>query len=168
MSEVYVVGHRTDSVCSAIAYANLKNKITGTEDYHPYRAGQLNEETQFVLKKCDVAVPPLLQDVRVQVSDLKIRKTESVKSTISMKNAWNLMKELGVITLPVVKNKKLEGLITITDIATSYMEVYDNMILSKAKTQYRNICLRRRRQPTSRLRRHLKEGLCALTIIAHA
>lgn len=54
MSEVYVVGHRnpdTDSVCSAIAYANLKNKITGTEDYHPYRAGQLNEETQFVLKK---------------------------------------------------------------------------------------------------------------------
>lgn len=53
MSEVYVVGHRnpdTDSVCSAIAYANLKNKITGTEDYHPYRAGQLNEETQFVLK----------------------------------------------------------------------------------------------------------------------
>ena len=132
MSEVYVVGHRnpdTDSVCSAIAYANLKNKITGTEDYHPYRAGQLNEETQFVLKKCDVAVPPLLQDVRVQVSDLKIRKTESVKSTISMKNAWNLMKELGVITLPVVKNKKLEGLITITDIATSYMEVVDNLSL---------------------------------------
>ena len=155
MSEVYVVGHRnpdTDSICSAIAYANLKNKITGTEDYHPYRAGQLNEETQFVLKKCDVAVPPLLQDVRVQVSDLKIRKTESVKSTISMKNAWNLMKELGVITLPVVKNKKLEGLITITDIWKLLI----------------TICLRRRRQPTSRLRRHLKEGLCALTIIVHA
>lgn len=142
MSEVYVVGHRnpdTDSVCSAIAYANLKNKITGTEDYHPYRAGQLNEETQFVLKKCDVAVPPLLQDVRVQVSDLKIRKTESVKSTISMKNAWNLMKELGVITLPVVKNKKLEGLITITDIATSYMEVVDNHMLEEAETTYKQI-----------------------------
>lgn len=142
MSEVYVVGHRnpdTDSICSAIAYANLKNKITGTEDYHPYRAGQLNEETQFVLKKCDVAVPPLLQDVRVQVSDLKIRKTESVKSTISMKNAWNLMKELGVITLPVVKNKKLEGLITITDIATSYMEVVDNHMLEEAETTYKQI-----------------------------
>ena len=47
-NKVYVVGHKnpdTDSICSAIAYANLKSKITG-EDYSPWRAGQLNEETQ--------------------------------------------------------------------------------------------------------------------------
>jgi manganese-dependent inorganic pyrophosphatase len=142
MSEVYVVGHRnpdTDSICSAIAYANLKNQITGTEDYRPFRAGKLNEETQYVLKKKGITQPPLLQDVRVQACDLQIKKTESVKSTISLKNAWNLMKEIGVGTLPVVKSKKLEGLITITDIAKSYMDVYDNNILEASQTTFKQI-----------------------------
>lgn len=142
MGETYVVGHRnpdTDSICSAIAYANYKNKITNTEDYIPYRAGQLNEETQFVMSKCNVKAPALLQDLRAQVSDLAIKKTESVKSTISIKRAWNMMKEAGVVTLPVVKNKKLEGIITITDIATSYMDVYDNHILEASQTSYKQI-----------------------------
>lgn len=142
MSQVYVVGHRnpdTDSVCSALAYANFKNKATGTNDFYPYRAGQLNEETQFVLEKCGLSAPPLLKDLRAQVSDLRIRETESVKSAISIKKAWNMMKEAGVVTLPVVKNKKLEGIITITDIATSYMDVYDNHILAFSETTYKQI-----------------------------
>lgn len=142
MGEIYVVGHKnpdTDSVCSAIAYANLKNKMTGTEDYVPYRAGQLNEETQFVLSDCGVKAPKILQDVRAQVSDLKIRNTESVKSGITIKKAWSMMMEAGVVTLPVVKNRKLEGIITITDIATSYMDVYDTRILESSGTTYRQI-----------------------------
>ena len=142
MSEVYVVGHRnpdTDSICSAIAYANFKNKLYNTEDYKAYRAGQINEETQYVLKACGVSVPPLLQDVRNQAQDLQIKKTESVKSSISIKKAWNLMKENNVVTLPVVKNKKMEGIITITDIATSYMDVLDNHILEKSQTSYKQI-----------------------------
>lgn len=142
MSEVYVVGHRnpdTDSVCSAIAYSNYKNKLTGEDAYHPYRAGQLNEETQYVFKKKGITPPPLLQDVRVQAADLQIKKTESVKSGISLKKAWNLMKEAGVGTLPVVKNRKLEGLITITDIAKSYMDVYDSNILETSMTTYRQV-----------------------------
>ncbi len=142
MSEVYVVGHRnpdTDSICSAIAYANLKNKMTRTEDYKPYRAGQLNEETHFVLESCGIPAPPLLQDLRAQVSDLQIRRTQSVKSAISIKKAWKMMNEIGVVTLPVVKNKKLEGIITITDIAMSYMDIYDNDLLELSETTYKQI-----------------------------
>lgn len=142
MSKVYVVGHRnpdTDAICSAIAYANFKNKLTGTEDYIPHRAGQVNEETQFVLKKSGVTSPALLQDLRAQVGDLKINHVESVKSSITIKKAWNLMKEEGVVTLPVVKNKKMEGIITITDVATSYMDVYDNRILESSQTTYKQI-----------------------------
>lgn len=142
MGEVYVVGHRnpdTDSVCSAIAYANLRNALDPENEYRAYRAGQLNEETQFVLKKCGQSAPPLLQDLRTQVSDLKIRKTESIKASLSIKKAWNLMKEAGVVTLPVVKNKKLEGIITITDIATSYMDVYDTHLLEASETTYKQI-----------------------------
>ncbi len=142
MSKVYVVGHRnpdTDSICSAIAYANLKNKMTKTEDYVPYRAGQLNEETRYVFKKCGISPLPLLQDVRAQVSEVDIRKTESVKSTISIKKAWNMMQDEGVVTLPIVKNRKMEGIITITDIAKSYMDVYDNCLLKLSGTTYKQI-----------------------------
>ena len=142
MKDVYVVGHRnpdTDSICSAIAYANLKNKITGTELYHPYRAGHINEETRYVLNKAGVETPVYLKDLRTQVSDMQIRETESVRSNISIKKAWTMMKEAGVVTLPVVKNKKLEGIINITDIATSYMEVYDERVLENARTTYKQI-----------------------------
>ena len=69
-NKVYVVGHKnpdTDSICSAIAYADLKSKITG-EDYSPRRAGQLNEETQYVLDHFQVEAPKLLSDLRVQVT----------------------------------------------------------------------------------------------------
>ena len=142
MSKVYVVGHKnpdTDSICSAIAYANLKNKITDSEDYVPYRAGKLNEESQYVLKKCEVNVPPLLQDVSAQISEVAIRETESVKSSITIKNAWDMMQEIGVVTLPVVKQRKMEGIITITDIATSYMEVQDTGILAASETTFKQI-----------------------------
>ena len=142
MKKVYVVGHKnpdTDSICSAIAYAHLKNKITGTDSYIPCRAGQLNEETQFVMDSCGIKAPELLQDLRIQVSDLVMRETPGVKESISIKKAWSMMRELDTVTLPVVKNKKLDGLITITDIATTYMDVYDNNILEESKTTYKQI-----------------------------
>ena len=65
--KVYVIGHKnpdTDSICSAIAYANLKNKITG-EKYIAKRAGEVNGETAYVLDKFQVSVPSLLDNVSV-------------------------------------------------------------------------------------------------------
>ena len=139
--KVYVVGHKnpdTDSICSAIAYARLKTIVTG-EDHTPRRAGQLNEETQYVLDRFKVKVPALLSDLRIQVKDVELRKIEGLSGSVSIKTAWARMKELNIKTLPVTRDGKLEGLITIGDIATSYMDVYDSTILSRARTQYRNI-----------------------------
>ena len=51
--KITVIGHKnpdTDSICSAIAYAELKNRISGTDLYVPRRAGAINAETRFVLK----------------------------------------------------------------------------------------------------------------------
>lgn len=138
---VMVVGHKnpdTDSICSAIAYARLKEKETG-EHYEPKRAGQLNPETEFVLDYLKLPVPELITDVGTQVKDMEIRETAGVDSGISLKKAWSLMKELNVVTLPIVSGRRLEGLITIGDIANSYMNVYDSRILSVARTQYANI-----------------------------
>lgn len=139
--KIYVVGHKnpdTDSICSAIAYADLKSKLTG-EIYTPRRAGQLNEETQYVLERFKVKTPKLLSDLRVQVKDVELRKIEGIGGCVSIRTAWARMKELNIKTLPVTRGGKLEGLITIGDIATSYMDVYDSSILSESRTQYRNI-----------------------------
>lgn len=140
---VRVVGHKnpdTDSICAAIAYANLKSQIDDSMDYVPMRAGSVSAETKFVLDYFKADTPKLLRDVGTQMKDIHMRKTEGVSSHISMKRAWEMMKILNVVTLPVVnKRNKLEGLIVTGDIAKSYMDVYDNSILSRARTQYKNI-----------------------------
>ena len=138
---IIVIGHKnpdTDSICSAICYADLKSKITN-ETYVAKRAGHLNEETQYVLKKYNIPVPEYIKDVRPQVSYIDIRRTEGVSKDISVKDAWTKMKELNVVTLPITCKKRLIGLITIGDIAKSYFEVYDSTILSTAKTRFQNI-----------------------------
>lgn len=137
-----VIGHKnpdTDSICSAIGYANLKRAVTGGR-YVPGRAGSVSRETKFVLDYFGVSEPELIKDVRTQVKDIEIRKMPGVNRNMSLKNGWNLMQEAGVVTLPVVTGDGvLEGLITVGDIAKSYMNVYDSSILSKANTQYANI-----------------------------
>lgn len=137
-----VIGHRnpdTDSICSAICYANLKTKLTG-RDFVPGRAGHVNEETQFVLNYFGVEEPMLVDNVKTQVQDIEIRETPGVARNISLKKAWSIMQEAKVTTLPAVNvNGVLEGLITVGDITKAYMNVYDSAILSKANTQYGNI-----------------------------
>ena len=140
-NKIYVVGHKnpdTDSICSAIAYAQLRTELTG-ERHNPRRAGQLNEETQYVLDYFNVKAPALLTDLRGQVKDVAMREVEGMRGSVSIKSAWARMKEENLKTLPVTREGKLEGLITIGDIATSYMDVYDSTILATSRTQYRNI-----------------------------
>lgn len=148
---VWVVGHKnpdTDSICAAIAYADLKNCLAQDEkntteynhEYIPKRAGEINAETSYVLSYFGADAPELISDVGTQIKDIVFRETQGVSSHISMKKAWEMMRDLNVATLPVVNTfHKLEGIIVTGDIAKSYMDVYDNSILSTAKTQYKNI-----------------------------
>lgn len=87
---VYIIGHKnpdTDSICSAIAYADLKNKVHGG-GYYAARAGQINQETQYVLKFFQTPAPQYIEDVMTEVSDIEIRKTKGVSGKISLKKAW--------------------------------------------------------------------------------
>ncbi|MBU5472451.1 putative manganese-dependent inorganic diphosphatase [Roseburia sp. MSJ-14] len=140
--KVWVIGHKnpdTDSICSAIAYADLKSKI-GDKNYEAKCAGQPNEETKYVLEHFKVDAPKYVGDVGAQVKDIEIRKTPGVSCQISLKTAWEMMKAQNVATLPIVRdNGTLQGLIITGDIATSYMDVYDSKILATARTQYRSI-----------------------------
>lgn len=96
---------------------------------HAARAGQINDETRFVLEHFAVPVPRLMETVETQVRDIQIRRTKGVRRGLSIKRAWNLMQENDIYTVPVVSSKGvLEGLITVGDIAKSYMSVYDSHI----------------------------------------
>ena len=140
--KIYVVGHKnpdTDSICSAIAYANLKREITGN-DYIAKRAGQINEETHYVLQKFGVKVPNLLENVKLQVKDMDIRPKPEADRTMSLKNAWDMMQNKGIVTLPICNSEdELEGIVTIGDIADVYMDTKDSYLLSNARTQYNKI-----------------------------
>lgn len=138
---IYVIGHKnpdTDSICSAIAYANLKNKgMKG--HYVPKRAGQINNETKFVLEQFAMESPEFIDDVGTQVKDVVIKKTQGVDSCISLKKAWNLMRDTREATMPVIREGMLEGIISIKDIATANMDSYETRILAMSKTPYKNI-----------------------------
>lgn len=139
---VYIVGHKnpdTDSICSAIAYAYLKNQKQDGITYIPARAGQINQETQYVLNAFHVEPPIYLADVMTDARDMEMKDVEGVSEDVSLKKAWHLMRDRSDVTLPVLKDGKLQGIITIGDIANAYMDVYDNCILATAKTSYKNI-----------------------------
>lgn len=145
---VYVIGHTnpdTDSLCSAIAYAYLKNATAPKDQkekiyYAARRAGQINAESKFVLDYFQIDIPDYLGDIRTQVMDIDVNCVEGVDEDLSIKKAWKIMKEGMLQTIPIVASKgTLKGLLTIEDIAKSYMDVYDSHILANAETPIRNI-----------------------------
>jgi len=139
---LYITGHKnpdTDSICAAIAYSEFKNK-TGILEAVPVRLGDINRETEFILNYFDVEVPKLIETVKVQVSDLHIDNVAPVSPDISLKMAWNIMKRNNTKTLPVVDdNDSLIGIATITNLFTSFIDFWDNNILSKSYTKLENI-----------------------------
>ena len=140
--KVVVIGHRnpdTDSICSAIAYAELKNK-TSDLVCEPRRAGKMNQETEFVLKKFGVKPPRMCTDVNPKIRDVDYREMPGIPGSTSLRKAWEIMRDKQIDTLPVTSaDNELEGVITVKDIATANMDVFDTGILAKSQTTYRNI-----------------------------
>ena len=140
--KVVVIGHRnpdTDSICSAIAYAELKNK-TSDLVCEPRRAGKMNQETEFVLKKFGVKPPRMCTDVNPKICDVDYREMPGIPGSTSLRKAWEIMRDQKIDTLPVTSaDNELEGVITVKDIATANMDVFDTEILAKSKTSYKNI-----------------------------
>ncbi|WP_027629839.1 putative manganese-dependent inorganic diphosphatase [Ruminiclostridium cellobioparum] len=138
---IYITGHKnpdTDSICSAIAYAELKRRHA--MDALPVRIGDINRETEFVLKYFGVDVPEYKETVRTQVSDLNMDIINPVSEDISIKSAWSIMQKNNIKVLPVADiNGKLLGIITLSDITSSYLDALENNILSASSTPLRNI-----------------------------
>ena len=141
--KIFVIGHKnpdTDSICSAIAYADIKNRTSQKVKYISKRAGQINEETEYVLNRFGMQPPGYLSNIGTQIKDMDIRMSPEADKSMSLKNAWDRMMEKSIVSLPIRDREgQLEGLITIGDIAKTYMDTTDSYLLSRAKTQYRRI-----------------------------
>ena len=110
--KVVVIGHRnpdTDSICSAIAYAELKNK-TSDLVCEARRAGKMNQETEFVLKKFGVKPPRMCTDVNPKIRDVDYREMPGIPGTTSLEH---LHEDLGAdaIQLSPDLQARLEALI---------------------------------------------------------
>ena len=140
--KVVVIGHRnpdTDSICSAIAYAELKNR-TSTLVCEPRRAGKMNQETEFVLKKFGVTPPRMCIDVNPKIRDVDYREMPGIPGSTSLRRAWKIMRDQQIDTLSITSaDNELEGIITVKDLATANMDVFDTAVLAKSRTSYKNI-----------------------------
>ena len=139
--KVLIFGHKnpdTDSICSAIAYSNLKKQLG--LDTLPVRLGNLNKETEFILDHFNVEVPELLTTIKPQVKDLTKVEKKFIKETDSLQKALEIMTEEGYSSLPVVNdNNKLENMVHISDIANAYLGMSTRDLFLNFETTYENI-----------------------------
>lgn len=140
---INIIGHQnpdTDSVCSALAYAWLKNGGSFTGLYEARRAGHVNRETKFALQHFGVDAPRLCTDISPQIKDIDIRTQPGIRAEMSVRAAWNLMREVEIDTLCITdESDELQGLITIKDIADANMELLDTGVLAAANTPLTNL-----------------------------
>jgi manganese-dependent inorganic pyrophosphatase len=125
MGPVLVFGHRNpdnDSVCSAIAYAHLKNLTDPANVYVPVRLGPLMPETAWTLERFGVAVPEEIEHVRTRVRDVMTADVVSVSPRDTLYAVGRLMSERGVRALPVVEDGHVRGLVGLQTLAARYVE----------------------------------------------
>lgn len=133
MSVTYIFGHKkpdTDSVCSSIVLSYLKNKLG--ENTEPRILGNINKETEFVLRKFGFQEPKFLDDVKVQIKDMEFNEEALLDENVSIEEAFTKMHDLRITGLPLVKNKILSGYINLKDIAKY---AFDNNI-TELNTNY--------------------------------
>ncbi len=141
MRPVYVIGHKnpdTDSICSAIAYAHLRQALTG-QPHEARRAGGLNSETAYVLSRFQVPAPPLLESLEPRAEDIRMSRAPGLEPEASLLQAWERMQAEGVDTLPVLHRRRLAGIVSLDDIARSYLADHERSTLSRAETPYANL-----------------------------
>ena len=139
---VYVSGHRnpdTDSICSEIAYSYLLN-ATNKYNAVPVRLGEINRETEYVLKRFGVEHPVLLKTVKQKVEDLNYDKVTVFSKDLTLKTAWFLLKQQNLKSAPILdEHGQLLGLLSTSNIIEGYMDQWDSEVLKKARTPVENV-----------------------------
>lgn len=139
---VFVTGHKnpdSDSICSAIAYANFLFRI-GRYNAVPVRLGEINKETEYILKRFNTEVPVMMKSAKQTVEDLEYDKATVFSKELTLKTAWSLMKQQNLKSAPVLDDhSQLLGLLSTSNIIEGYMDEWDSNILKQANTPIENV-----------------------------
>jgi len=121
---IYVVGHRnpdTDSIASAIAYAELKKKM-GTANVVPAMAGTPNPQTRFILERLGIDPPKYLADVHPKVSHVLARPPVTARADLTLKEALELFHRYSVRVLPVIDEGNFPiGIVSLLKLSEKYL-----------------------------------------------
>lgn len=125
---IYVIGHRnpdTDSICSALAYARLK-QLTGSTNVIAARTGDVNMQTEFILDTFGLEKPVYLPDVKVRVKDVMTSEALSVNTDMSVGDVLDFMNSYDLLMVPVTDREGFfKGAITLQDLARFYVRHAD-------------------------------------------
>ncbi|EOU1827558.1 putative manganese-dependent inorganic diphosphatase [Clostridium perfringens] len=139
---IYITGHKnpdSDSICAAIAYAEFKNKTQDTLAI-PVRLGNVSQETQYILDYFGVEAPQFLETVKLKVEDLEMDNIAPLAPEVSLKMAWNIMRDKNLKSIPVADgNNHLLGMLSTSNITETYMDIWDSNVLAKSSTSLDNI-----------------------------
>ncbi len=138
---IYTIGHRnpdTDSICSAIGYAHLKQAM-GVNAI-PARAGQINAETKYALEHFRTEAPLLITDLYPRVKDVTLDCKIVVRETDSLRHLGSVMRENDLKSVPVVDaQENLVGIVTVSDLAQRYFKELSMQNMAEAGVTYRDI-----------------------------
>jgi manganese-dependent inorganic pyrophosphatase len=113
---IYVTGHRnpdTDSVASAIGYAELKARLDPHNQYIPVRLGDLNAQTSWVLARSGAPEPDLLPHVMLRASDVMQTDFPITRQDEPIREAGIAMARANLHLVPVVDDDG--GLVGVVD-----------------------------------------------------
>lgn len=141
--KVYVIGHKrpdTDSIASAISYAYLKNQLDVENEYIPYRLGEINPESNFVLKRFNLPQPKLLEHVYIQVMDAMVKDVIAADKESTIYEIGNTMLEKNIKSIPIVdEDNKLIGLLTERELARNFLLEIQNFSLEENPPKVKDI-----------------------------
>ena len=140
-NNLYITGHKnpdTDSICSSIAYADLKRQLG--IDAIASRNGDINAETAFVLKKFNVPQPIYMNTATCSLRDIEIDEVILVKPSYTIKQAWNSIAGTKNKSLFVVdEEEKLLGVVTMSNLSNVLMKECVDIRKLMAETSVQNI-----------------------------
>ncbi len=125
MPHVYVTGHKnpdTDTIASAIGYAEYKNLVDPENFYAPARLGEVNSQTEWALKKSGAEEPKLLEHIMLRVKDVMAEDVAIAHKNDPLRNVGLTMAKRNISQLPIVDDDgSLTGIITERNLARMYV-----------------------------------------------
>jgi manganese-dependent inorganic pyrophosphatase len=125
VARIYVTGHRnpdTDSIASAMGYAELMGRLDPRNDYVPVRLGELNAQTRWVLERSGAGAPELLPHVMLRVRDVMSERFPRARHDEPVREAGLIMARGELDLLPIVDDEtRLAGVMTERVLARRYV-----------------------------------------------